>query len=88
MIDCVQGTIMDSKDFKTNVFENEKEYLLEMRPSSKTLQEFFETILLSVDKSDYSVKSIRMNEPAGDTTTISFTNKKLNEPVSDAVFAL
>jgi outer membrane lipoprotein-sorting protein len=88
MIDCVQGTILDSKDFTTKVFENDKEYLLEMVPSSKALREFFQTIMLSVDRSDYSVKSIKMNEPTGDTTTISFINKKLNEPVSDAVFAL
>ncbi|HKZ37695.1 MAG TPA: outer membrane lipoprotein carrier protein LolA, partial [Chryseolinea sp.] len=88
MIDCVQGSILDSKDFTTKVFENDKEYLLEMIPSSKTLREFFQIIVLSVDRNDYSVKSIKMNEPTGDTTTISFMNKKLNEPVSDAVFAL
>jgi outer membrane lipoprotein-sorting protein len=88
MIDCVQGTILDSKDFSTKVFENDKEYLLQMTPSSKALGEFFETIVLLVDKSDYSVRSIKMNEPAGDTTTISFKNKKVNEPVSDAVFSL
>jgi len=88
MIDCVQGTILDSKDFTTKVFENDKTYLLEMTPTSKSLREFFETIVLTVEKSDYSVKSIEMNEPAGDKTTISFKNKKINETVPDAVFAL
>ena len=88
MIDCVQGTILDSKDFTTKVFENDRLYLLEMTPSSKALREFFETIVLSVEKSDYSVRSIEMNEPAGDKTVISFENKKLNEQVADAVFAL
>ncbi len=88
MIDCVQGTILDSKDFTTRVFEDDKVYLLEMTPSSKALHEFFQTILLTVEKNDYSVKSIEMNEPAGDKTIISFKNKKLNEQVADAVFAL
>ena len=88
MIDCVQGTILDSKDFTTKVFEDGKVYLLEMTPTSKALREFFQTILLTVEKSDYSVKSIEMNEPAGDKTVISFKNKKLNEQVADAVFAL
>lgn len=88
MIDCVQGTILDSKDFTTKVFENDKLYLLEMTPSSKTLREFFQTILLRVEKKDYSVQSIEMNEPAGDKTIISFTNKKLNEAVADTIFAL
>jgi outer membrane lipoprotein-sorting protein len=88
MIDCVQGTILESKDFSTKVFENEKVYLLEMTPSSKNLRDFFQTILLKVDKSDYSVNTIEMNEPGGDQTIISFQNKKLNEQVEDAVFAL
>lgn len=88
MIDCVQGTILDSKDFTTKVFENDKLYLLEMTPSSKTLREFFQTIMLRVEKKDYSVQSIEMNEPAGDKTIISFTNKKLNEAVADTIFAL
>jgi outer membrane lipoprotein-sorting protein len=88
MIDCVQGTILDSKDFTSKVFEDDKVYLLEMTPASKSLREFFQTILLTVDKSDYSVKSIEMNEPAGDKTIISFKNKRLNEQVADAVFAL
>ncbi|MCD9014562.1 outer membrane lipoprotein carrier protein LolA [Parachryseolinea silvisoli] len=88
MIDCVQGTILDSKDFTSRVFENDKQYLLEMTPASKSLKEFFKTIVLVVDKKDYSVKSIEMNEPAGDVTTILFSNKTLNAAVADEVFAL
>jgi outer membrane lipoprotein-sorting protein len=88
MIDCVQGTILDSKDFTTRVFENDKMYLLEMTPVSKTLKDFFQTIVLSVEKKDYSVKSIDMNEPTGDKTTITFSNKVLNTQVADEVFAL
>ena len=86
MIDCVQGTILDSKDFTTRVFENRTTFLLEMTPISKTLHEFFKTIVLTVDKKDYSAKSIAMNEPMGDITLILFQHKKLNEPIPDTVF--
>ena len=88
MIDCIQGTILDSKDFSVKVFEDEKRYLLEMTPVSKTLGEFFQTIVLQVEKKDYSAKSIEMNEPGGDKTIITFFDKKLNTEVADAVFAL
>lgn len=88
MIDCVQGSILDSKDFSTKVFENDKTYLLEMTPISKSLREFFQTIVLKVDKKDYSVNFIEMNEPSGDKTSILFTDKKLNAQISDAIFAL
>jgi outer membrane lipoprotein-sorting protein len=59
-----------------------------MTPVSKALRDFFQTIVLRVDKHDYSVKSIEMNEPAGDKTIISFKNKRINEQIADAVFAL
>jgi outer membrane lipoprotein-sorting protein len=86
VVDCVQGTILDSKDFNSRVFENQTQYLLEMTPTTKNLKSFFQTIVLVVDKKDYSVESIKMNEPTGDTTIITFTEKKLNAPVSDKAF--
>lgn len=88
MIDCVQGTILESKDFTSRVFENEKSFLIELTPVAKNLREFFQTIVLTVEKKDYSAYSIEMNEPSGDTTTILFTDKKLNATIPDAVFAL
>jgi outer membrane lipoprotein-sorting protein len=87
MIDCVQGTVLESKDFNVRVFEDEKTYLLEMDPTARSLREFFSTIVLKVDKKDFSAHSIEMNEKAGDKTTILFKDKKLNTQFSDAVFA-
>jgi outer membrane lipoprotein-sorting protein len=88
MVDCMEGTIMDSKDFSVKVFENEKSYLLELTPSAKALKSFFETVVLIVEKKDYTVRSIDMNEPGGDKTTLLFKDKKLNTQLADAVFAL
>jgi outer membrane lipoprotein-sorting protein len=88
MIDCVQGTILDSKDFTARIFENEGSYLLELTPTSKALREFFQVINLTVQKADYVASSIEMNEPGGDKTTIYFVDRKLNTPITDAVFTL
>ena len=87
MIDCVQGTVLDSKDFNVSVLEDERTYLLEMIPTSKSLREFFSTIVLKVDKKDFTAASIEMNEKSGDRTTILFKDKKLNTQFPDAVFA-
>ncbi|HEY8934055.1 MAG TPA: outer membrane lipoprotein carrier protein LolA [Cyclobacteriaceae bacterium] len=88
MVDCVQGTILDNKDFTVRVFQNDKNWLLEMTPVGKSLKEFFQTILVYADKHDYSVSSIDMREPSGDNTLIRFTNKELNTAISDAIFAI
>lgn len=86
VLDCVQGTILDSKDFTSRIFENQNGYLLEMTPTAKNLKAFFQTIILTVAKKDGSVESITMNEPAGDSTVITFSDKKLNAPVPDDIF--
>jgi outer membrane lipoprotein-sorting protein len=88
IMDCIQGTILESSDFTTKVWEDDKTYRIEMSPVSKGLKDFFQTIGLTVDKKDYSIKSIEMNEPSGDQTIITFTDKKINDQVPDEVFAL
>jgi outer membrane lipoprotein-sorting protein len=87
MIDCIQGTILDSKDFAVHIFQNDNGYLLELTPTTKTLKDFFANIVLKIEKVDYSVRSIEMNEPLGDQTIMTFTDKKLNVPIEDEVFA-
>jgi outer membrane lipoprotein-sorting protein len=88
MLDCIQGTILNSKDFTTTVYENDKMFLLEMVPVNKSLKDFFSGIRLHVEKVDYSVSEIEMHEPGGDKTVMTFTNKQLNQTVNDEVFAL
>ena len=88
MVDCIQGSILESKDFTAKALENEGTYRVELTPQTKTLREFFELIILSVDKTDHTAKMIEMREPTGDKTVISFDNKKVNKGISDAVFSL
>lgn len=86
MVDCISGSILESNDFTSKVFENGLAYRIELTPISKSLKGFFDTIIVVVEKKDYSVESIQMNEPGGDMTTITFTNKLINQPVGDEIF--
>jgi outer membrane lipoprotein-sorting protein len=87
-IDCVQGTMLTNPDFKVRVFENAKAYLMELLPSAKGLKDYFRNINVIVDKKDYSVSRIEMQELSGDNTIINFTNKELNVTIPDALFAI
>jgi len=60
MIDCMQGTTLANKDFKTRVFESKSAYLVEMVPVVKGLKDLFKHINVTIDKSDYSVNIIEM----------------------------
>lgn len=86
-VDCVRGTVLDNADFSTKAAENSQYYRLELTPVNKVMKEYFQTIVLLVDKQDYSVSKITMAEQSGDDTTISFLHKQLNTNIPDAVFS-
>jgi outer membrane lipoprotein-sorting protein len=88
MIDCMQGTTLGNTDFKTRVFESKAAYLVEMIPVVKGIKELFKNINVVVDKKDYSVDTIEMQELSGDNTIIHFFNKELNTTIQDALFAI
>jgi len=85
-IDCVQGAVFNNSDFSTKIYENKGSYAVELIPVGKGLKEFFKTINVFIDKSDYSVSAIEMNENSGDNTIIRFTNRELNTAIPDAIF--
>jgi outer membrane lipoprotein-sorting protein len=87
MVDCIQGSILESKDFTNQVFENENSYLLQLTPVQKNFKAFFQTIILIADKNDSSVKSIALIEPSGDKTVIVLKNKIVNSQLKDEIFA-
>ena len=86
MIDCMQGTTLDNTDFTTRVFENKTNALVELTPLSKGMKEMFKSINVVVDKKDFSVLSIQMQELSGDNTIMRFTNKELNAAIPDTLF--
>lgn len=86
-VDCVQGNVLNNPDFTSKVLENAQYYRLELTPVSSALKQYFKAINLLIDKKDYSVSQIIMQESGGDNTAISFLHKQMNVPVSDALFA-
>lgn len=88
MIDCMQGTAFNNTDFKTRAFENKNTALVELIPVTKGLKGLFKTINIVIDKKDYSLMSINMEELSGDNTILHFTNKELNAIISDALFII
>ena len=88
MIDCMQGTALNNTDFKTKVFENKNTSLVELIPVAKGMKELFKAIKVIIDKKDFSVISIDMQELSGDNTIIRFTNKELNAAFADTLFII
>jgi len=88
IVDCVQGTALDNKDFTVKTLEGKDGFLIYLSPVAKNMKDLFANINVIVDKKDYSILRMEMIEAAGDNTIIKFTNKQLNIPVADALFAI
>ncbi len=87
IIKSVNGKIIsDNTAFETELFENNKELLVQMKPKTKELGKLFNKIILHISKSNYLVSQIEMLEEQGDVTTIFFKKQKLNEPVETSLF--
>lgn len=86
VIDCVQGTALNSKDFTSTVQESDREFLLVLVPNKKEMKSYFNKINIYIDKKDYSVSKMDMLEPSGDNTLITFINKQYNLAIADAEF--
>ncbi|MBS1593088.1 MAG: outer membrane lipoprotein carrier protein LolA [Bacteroidetes bacterium] len=88
IVDCVQGSALNNSNFQVKIYESASQIRMDMKPLAKGLKEFFSDIIIFIDKTDYSVNKMQMNELSGDNTVITFSNKKINGDIPDAVFTV
>lgn len=88
MLTTASGNMLTSKEYKYQLFENDKYFLIQLVPVAASTRKFVKSIEIMVEKSDYTVSQIKMIEPSEDYTRIEFSNKKLNMPIGDDKFVL
>ena len=88
IVGCVQGSALNNPDFQVAIFESNNQLKLDMKPIGKGLKDFFSNIVIFIDKKDYTVNKMQMNEQGGDNTTITFSNKEINGKIADDIFAV
>ena len=88
MMSMVNGSILESRNFEFEYFENAGGYKLELKPLEVNMREFLSGIHLFINKNDHSVDELQMIEKSGDYTHIRFINKRLNEDIPQHTFNL
>ncbi len=88
MLSMVNGSILESKNFEFEYFQNASGYKLELTPLEENMKEFLSKIRLFINKQDHSVDELYMLERSGDFTHIRFINKQLNENIPQHIFDL
>lgn len=86
---CMIGdlTVMSSA-YRLEYYESPSLYVVKIRPVSKSVQAYISEIIISIDKKDMSVQTLRLSENAKDYTEYHFTNRKYNTLVSDEMFVI
>lgn len=88
MMDCMRGTVFNNKDFSVKTYASSAQYLLTLTPVSSAVKGLFKHIDVYINKSDNQVAKLVMTENGGDNTVMTFTNRKLNSNLTDALFSV
>lgn len=83
----VNGSYLDSKDFKSSFFENKNEYIVVLVPTQKKMKKFFDKIQLSFSKDAIHLNELVFFEHSGDKSTMKFFKQTFNEEINDEVFS-
>lgn len=87
MMDCMRGTVYNNKDFKVASYASATQYLLDLTPVSSSVKGLFKNIEVYINKSDNQVAKLVMTENGGDYTIMTFSNRKINASLADALFS-
>lgn len=86
IINSVQGNVLDEEQFAIDYYEGEALYLTKMIPKEEKMKQFLQGIDIYFDKENFSVSKVKLIEPEGDYTLITFFNKKMNDNIPDENF--
>ena len=88
IVNSVQGNVLDETKFHIEYFENDTFNMSHLKPKdSKQMGTLISDVYVYFDKNDFSVSKIKLVEPEGDYTLISFSDKQFNKAISDDVFS-
>lgn len=86
MIDCMKGTVFTNPDFSVTPYQNSKNYLLVMKPTTVEMKKLFEKVDVYLDKTNMNVVQLVMTENGGDYTNMNFFNIKQNTTLNETLF--
>lgn len=86
---CMVGDLNSiTSAYKLDYYESPSLYVVKIHPVSKQVQAYISEIIISIDKKDMSVQTLRLSENAKDYTEYRFTNRKYNTLTSDEKFVI
>ncbi len=88
IVGSINGSLFTSKDFTVSFLENAAQVKVQLKPVSKMMRNFLSSIVLVLDKKDFTALRIEMNEASGDNTILTFANKNINGQLDESLFMI
>jgi len=87
LIKSLNGTILnDRKNFSFTYSDKGEDFHVSMIPGKESLKKYLKEIRMVISKKDYAISLLKMIEKTGDSTTLLFRDKKINQNVSGTEF--
>ncbi len=83
----LSGRLFDDKEFNISYFKSGNFIVVKLLPNDKTLRKYIQKVQLYFPKNNGTVAKVKMVEPSGDFTFISFKNKELNVKIDPLIFS-
>lgn len=86
---CMIGDLTKmAADYHLDYFENERYYLVKIKPVSKAIQAYISGMEIYLDKKDMSVHRLRLSETGANYTEYEFHNKRFNALRDETKFSI
>lgn len=86
ILGSISGDLFDDSQFKISYHKNKTQRIAKLRPLSKELTTYIQTVVLYFPNNQNTVSEVQLIEPSNDYTHIVFKNKQLNLTINDASF--
>lgn len=85
IINSVKGDMFDDDAFSMEYFKQDGSNLVYFTAKDAKLSKYIKTFHITFNN-EGDVEQVKMIEPSGDFTRITFSNRELNSPINDALF--
>lgn len=89
IISMINGkSLQQSKQFASEVFENEVDFTVVLTPLQKRLKDYYKSLEMKLDKDSFLASEIVLLEKSGDTTVIILNGILMNTDIESHKFAV
>ncbi|MBW7868302.1 MAG: outer membrane lipoprotein carrier protein LolA [Brumimicrobium sp.] len=82
----VNGQLFNDKEFVISYFKEGNQTLAKFLPSDKGLKKYIQEVFLYFPNNETTVSKVKLIEPSGDYTEITFVNKEINAKIDPKIF--